>query len=208
MIRLLGDEICNENQEMAMKNNKKIAALALLVFGLSQSALAAVDISAGKERAKMCLSCHGQDGNSQTTNIPSLAEQKPAYIANQLRAFRSGMRKGGMMNNMAKGLSNAEINNLAAFFASLKNKSVGSDKEELISEGKRLASGMCFGCHGGKAQGMGVTPRLAGQQPKYLVKQLRDFKNKTRRNPMMGSIAGGFSDDEIKALAEYMSSLE
>ncbi|MDC9729842.1 MAG: cytochrome c [Methyloprofundus sp.] len=191
-----------------MKQYKLSFAFVLLALGLAQNSLAAVDINAGKQRAKMCLSCHGQDGNSQTSNIPSLAGQKPAYIANQLRSFRSGVRKGGMMNNMAKGLSDAEINNLAAFFASLKNKSIGSKKKQLIQEGKELASGMCFGCHGSNAQGMGVTPRLAGQQPKYLVKQLRDFKNKTRKNPMMGSIAAGFSDDEIKALAEYMSSLK
>jgi len=191
-----------------MKKYKTITALALLVLGFSQNAMAKVDVDAGQQRATMCLSCHGPDGNSTTSNIPSLAGQKPAYIVNQLRAFRSGARQGGMMNNMAKGLSNDEINNLAAFFASLKNKSVGSQERELISEGKRLASGMCFGCHGMNAVGMGVTPRLAGQQPKYLVKQLRDFKNKTRKNPMMGSIASGFSDDEIKALAEYMSSLK
>jgi len=191
-----------------MKKYKTITALALLVLGFSQSATARVDVDAGQQRAKMCLNCHGPDGNSMTSNVPSLAGQKPAYIANQLRAFRSGARQDGMMNNMAKGLSNEEINNLAAFFTSLKNKSVGSIEDEQISEGKRLASGMCFGCHGNNAQGMGVTPRLAGQQPKYLVKQLRAFKNKTRKNPMMGSIAGGFSDDEIKALAEYMSSLK
>jgi cytochrome c553 len=191
-----------------MKEYKLMFAYILLALGLSQNAIAAVDADAGKQRAKMCLNCHGQDGNSTTSHIPSLAGQKPAYIANQLRAFRSGVRKDGMMNNMAKGLSNKEINNLAAFFTSLKNKSVGSEQEELISEGKRLASNLCFGCHGSNAQGMGITPRLAGQQPKYLAKQLRDFKNKTRKNPMMGSIAGGFSDDEIKALAEYMSSLK
>jgi len=191
-----------------MKNYKLMFAFILLALGLSQSVIAAVDVDAGKQRAKMCLNCHGQDGNSTTSNIPSLAGQKPTYIVNQLRAFRNGSRKGSMMNNMAKGLSDAEINNLAAFFASLKNKSVGSKKQQLISEGKKIAGSMCFGCHGRNAQGMGVTPRLAGQQPKYLVKQLRDFKNKTRKNPMMGSIAGGFSDDEIKALAEYMSSLK
>jgi cytochrome c553 len=194
-----------------MKKNKKIAVFGVLVFGLSQNiiaAAAAVDVEAGKQRAQMCFNCHGQEGNSTTTNIPSLADQKPAYIVNQLRAFRNGNRKNGMMNHIASGLSNAEINNLAAFFASLKNKSVGSDQENLISEGKRLAGGMCFGCHGVKAQGMGNTPRLAGQQPKYLVKQLRDFKNRTRKNARMGAIASGFSDDEIKALAEYMSSLK
>jgi len=191
-----------------MKHYKQLAAVILLALSASQTTVAAVDINAGKERAAMCLNCHGQDGNSPSSNIPSLAGQKPAYIANQLRSFRSGARKDGMMNNMAKGLSNAEINNMAAFFTSLKNKSVGSNKKELIQEGKKLASGMCFGCHGAGAVGMGVTPRLAGQQPKYLVKQLKAFKNKTRKNPMMGSIAGGFSNDEIKALAEYMASLK
>jgi cytochrome c553 len=73
----------------------------------------------------MCFTCHGADGNSKNPNFPILAGQKPAYLVNQLRAFRKGTRKNGMMQNMAANLNDAEINNLAAFFASVQNISAG-----------------------------------------------------------------------------------
>lgn len=169
-------------------------------------ALAAPDISAGKERAGMCLNCHGADGNSQSSNFPTLAGQKPAYLVNQLRAFRSGTRTNGMMQNMASNLSDQDINNLAAFFASLKNKKAGGDAA-LAKQGESKAL-MCFGCHGNGAKGMGVTPRLAGQHPAYLKQQLRAFKDGSRESGPMRGIANMLSDEDMTAVTEYMGSLE
>ncbi len=185
-------------------NVLKVCNFLFLLFccGLS---FAEVDIAAGKQRAAMCLNCHGPDGNSQNSNFPSLAGQKPAYLVNQLKAFREGRRENGMMQNMAAALTDQEINNLAAFFASLKSQSVGGNSD-LAKKGATKAA-MCFGCHGQGAKGMGVTPKLAGQHPAYLKRQLQAFKSGERTNGPMRGIAGMLSDDEITAVTEYMGSL-
>jgi len=172
----------------------------------SSTAIAKPDINAGKESAEMCFNCHGAEGNSTNSNFPTLAGQKPAYLVNQLRAFRDGTRDNGMMKNMTSSLSNKDINNLAAYFASLKNKSAGGN-EALAKQGKPKAL-MCFGCHGNGAKGMGVTPRLAGQHPAYLQRQLHAFKDGTRESGPMRGIAGMLSDEDINAVTEYMGSLK
>ncbi|MCF7969633.1 MAG: cytochrome c [Methylococcaceae bacterium] len=172
----------------------------------SGAALAVPDINAGKESAGMCFGCHGAEGNSTSSNFPILAGQKPAYLVNQLRAFRDGTRDNAMMKNMTSSLSNDDINNLAAYFSSLKNKSAGGN-EELAEQGKSKAP-MCFGCHGEGAKGMGVTPRLAGQHPAYLQRQLHAFKEGTRKNGPMRGIAGMLSDEDMNAVTEYMGSLK
>lgn len=111
-----------------------------------------------------------------------------------------------MMQNMAKNLTDIEINNLAAYFSSVTNISAGGDKE-LATKGESKAP-MCFGCHGNKAIGMGVTPRLAGQQPAYLQRQLHAFKDSSRKNGPMSGIAKMLSEEDIKAVTEYMGSLK
>ena len=177
--------------------------LSLFVPGF---AFAAPDSAAGKEKAGMCFGCHGAEGNSKNSNFPILAGQKPAYMVNQLRAFRDGKRENSMMQNMAANLTDQEINNLAAFFASVKNISAGGDKA-LAAKGESKAP-MCFGCHGNKAMGMGMTPRLAGQQPAYLQRQLQAFKDGTRKNGPMSGIAKMLSEEEIKSVTEYMGNLK
>ncbi len=184
----------------------KLYQMLLLGLCFSGVANATPDIAAGKERAGMCFNCHGAEGNSKNSNFPILAGQKPAYLANQLRAFRDGKRENGMMQNMAKNLSDQEINDLAAYFAAQKNNSAGGDSE-LAAKGKSKAP-MCFGCHGDKAKGMGVTPRLAGQHPAYLQRQLLAFKDGTRKNGPMSGIAKMLSEQEIKSVTEYMGSLK
>lgn len=185
---------------------KKFYLGVFLTLFVSGSAFAAPDIEAGKKKARMCFNCHGAEGNSKRSNFPSLAAQKPAYLVNQLRAFRDGTRKNGMMQNMAANLSDQEMNNLAAFFASVNNVSAGGD-QALAAKGESKAS-MCFGCHGNKAVGMGVTPRLAGQQPAYLQRQLQAFKDGSRKNGPMSGIAKMLSEEEIQAVTEYMGSLK
>lgn len=185
---------------------RKLVLGVFLSLFVSAFAHATPDIAAGKERAGMCFNCHGKEGNSKNSNFPILAGQKPAYLVNQLRAFRDGARKNGMMQNMAANLTDQEINNLAAYFASEKNVSAGGDSK-LATKGESKAP-MCFGCHGNKASGMGVTPKLAGQQPAYLQRQLQAFKAGTRKNGPMRGISNMLTDEEVKAVTEYMGSLK
>lgn len=90
------------------------------VLGLSSNVMAAGDAAAGKAKAASCMGCHGAQGISAVPTYPNLAGQKAAYTAKQLKAFKSGARKDPTMNAMAKPLSNADIDNLAAYYASLK----------------------------------------------------------------------------------------
>lgn len=167
---------------------------------------AAPNIEAGKEKSGVCFNCHGQGGNSHNPNIPSLAGQKAAYLVNQLRAFREGGRKNGMMQNMTKHLSNQDINNLAAFFNSLKSMSIDQASTSAQKGGSKVS--MCLGCHGMEAKGMGVTPRLAGQQPAYLKRQLLAFKEGTRKNGPMSGIAKMLSEEDLTPITEYLGHLK
>ena len=90
--------------------------IALIAAGHSMAA----DIAAGKAKAQVCASCHGADGISKVPTYPNLAGQKAAYTAKQLKAFRDASRKEPTMNAMAKPLTDADIENLAAFYESLK----------------------------------------------------------------------------------------
>ena len=95
-------------------------ALTVVLVGAAMGVQAAGDAAAGKAKAGTCGGCHGAKGISSNPLWPSLAGQKDAYLVKQMKAFRDGTRKDPMMSPMAKGLSDADIENLAAYYASLK----------------------------------------------------------------------------------------
>ena len=101
-----------------------LAAIAAAIACVLASALPAHagDAEAGRAKAVVCAACHGIDGNSINPLWPNLAGQHAAYLAKQMKAFRSGERKDPVMAPMATGLSDADIDNLAAFYASQKPK--------------------------------------------------------------------------------------
>ncbi|MCQ8127033.1 c-type cytochrome [Methylomonas rivi] len=175
--------------------------LALLLFPAR-----AADIGAGKARASACMGCHGSAGVSNSGMFPSLAGQSSAYLETQLKHFRAGERANATMNAMAKDLKDADIQNLAAYYAGLPGKSAGGDAN-LARTGQEKAA-MCMGCHGNNLQGNGQFPKLAGQHPEYTGKQLTDFKSGARKAGQMNAIAKTLSEDDIKALAEYIGSLK
>ena len=180
--------------------------LGFVVFLSACSMMAqAADIEAGKGRAAVCQGCHGSAGVSSSPMWPSLAGQTAAYLESQLKKFKVGERTNATMNPMAEELSDSDIQNLAAYFASLPGKSAGGDKA-LVEQGKAKAA-MCMGCHGEKLQGKGQFARLAGQQSSYLERQLKAFKNGERKAGPMNALAQSLDDEDIKALAAYLASL-
>jgi len=98
----------------------KTTAAALSLGALLTTTAFAGDVAAGKAKAMMCAGCHGPAGISNNDMWPNLAGQKEGYLASALRDYRSGARANPMMTGMAKPLSDADIANLAAYFASLK----------------------------------------------------------------------------------------
>ena len=163
------------------------------------------DAAAGAEKSQMCAGCHGQNGKSSSAQWPNLAAQQPAYLVNQLKAFKSGERNNPMMQSMAGNLNDQDMENLAAYFSKQAPAKAGGDSA-LASVGKDKA-GMCLGCHGQQAQGNDQIPRLAGQHPEYLITQLKSFKAGERKSGHMQAIANSLSDDDMKALAAYFGSL-
>ena len=174
------------------------------VFLFNSSAQAA-EVDLGKKLVTTCLHCHGSNGNSKQPLTPSLAGQHVLYLESQIKAYQSGLRESPVMKNMVAKLTKKEVRNLSLYLASLSPESVGFDMN-LAKNGKAKFS-MCTGCHGSSAEGRSGFPRLAGQQPEYLEKQLLDFKSGRRKGGMMNGITRALSEQDIKEIAAYLASL-
>ena len=143
----------------------------------------AADIAAGKEKAELCVGCHGENGISQTENIPSLAGQPDQFIQWQLVFFRAGTRKNEQMQPIVEQLNNEDIRNLGAYFASLTppKASKPDDNPDLSKKGAQAAAGRrCASCHTDTYAGTKAVARIAGQREEYLVKALHDYKSGVR----------------------------
>jgi len=162
-------------------------------------------------KAQACAACHGPGGNSTDPAMPSLAGQPAQFISMQLFMFREGNRKDPQMSPMSSSLSNADMNELAAYFSRQKPAAVSHETaSENAAAGRRLAEQHhCVQCHGPSLLGLQHIPRLAGQQFAYLRTQLRGFKAKTRADfdGNMTSAAELLSDTDIEILADYLSGL-
>lgn len=168
--------------------------------------VSAADMAAGEQKAELCASCHGPKGNSSNGQTPNLAGQQSTYLANQLKAYKTGNRLTLTMLAVAANLTNEDINNLAAYFSTQKPIKTSSADQELAKTGEAKAN-MCLGCHGAKAQGNGQFPRLAGQPTEYLAQQLKAFKEGSRKSGTMQAITASMSEADFKALAAYFGSL-
>ncbi len=188
-------------------------------FALGLSALtdfpahAADAVAAGKEKAELCAGCHGDNGISQTENIPSLAGQQDQFIQWQLVFFRSGARKNEQMQPIVEQITNEDIRNLGAYFASLTppKPPASDDNPDLSKKGAQAAVGRrCASCHTDSFAGTKAVARIAGQREEYLVKALHDYKSGARSGgagAAMSDVAYPLSDEEITALAHYLAHL-
>ncbi len=185
-------------------NTQRLFLVLFLSLTFSHSVYAA-DLAAGEQKAAACASCHGQNGNSNNAQWPILAAQQSNYIVNQLKAFKAGERINPMMQSMAAGLTDSDINNLAAFFSS--QKPVKNNSDSALAKLGEAKAAMCLGCHGSSGAGNGQFPRLAGQHPDYLVRQLMAFKTGSRKSGPMQAITSNFNESDFKELAAYFGSL-
>ncbi len=183
---------------------QRLALSLFFIFSFTSSAFSA-DINAGKNKATLCQGCHGANGNSKVPLYPSLAGQRATYIEAQLKAFQTGLRANSTMQGMAANLNEMDIKNIAAYFSSLPSEIAGGDSS-LVKKGENKVA-MCAGCHGSTAEGRGSFPRLAGQQPEYLKKQLLSFKNGSRKGGPMNAIVSSLSEQDISEIAAYLGSL-
>ncbi len=189
--------------------------LCAVTLGLSASLAVparAADIAAGKEKAELCIGCHGEAGISQTENIPSLAAQQDQFIEWQLVFFRAGSRKNEQMQGIVEQIDNNDIRNLGAYFASLPPPAPApDDNPDLSKKGAQAAAGRrCASCHTDNFAGTKAVARLADQREEYLLKALHDYKSGVRSGGAMAAMADvayPLSDEEITALAHYLAHL-
>jgi cytochrome c553 len=191
---------------------KKIPLLVVLSIGaLVPPAAMAQDAAAGKAKSERCAACHGADGNSIVGTFPILAGQTARYLYLELRDFKEGARKDPVMSAQLDGLSKQDFFDLAAYFAAqtLKSPAFKVDPARVERGRKKSEEVLCTMCHLGGFKGQNEIPRVAGQQPEYVMKQLRDFKARTRTNDAgnMTAVAQTLSDDDIVDLAHYLVSL-
>ncbi len=172
----------------------------------------AADPDAGGEKAELCAACHGPGGNSANPAVPSLAGQPAQFIATQLFQFREGNRKDPQMTPVAAGLSNADMNALAAYFSrqKLAAPARAGDPARATAAARLTEQHHCVQCHGPALTGQQHIPRLPGQQREYLRAQLLAFKAGTRADMdgNMTSAAQALSAQDIEILADYLSSLD
>ncbi|MDD2664968.1 MAG: c-type cytochrome [Dechloromonas sp.] len=202
------------------KFGKLIAGAALTavfsggVPAADQAALArAEEIVGGR-----CFLCHGLEGESASPVFPRLAGQHADYIAKQLADFKSGKRKSDTMAPQVEELTPAEMKAIGLFF---QTKEIGGrplKDGELVAVGKFIFnrgnqfSGLpsCASCHGPKGLGTPQLPRLAGQHPRYIEDQIKQFnkRERTNDNAVMHTVASKLSELETHAVAEYIATLE
>lgn len=185
---------------------------------------ASTQIERGKAAAMVCLACHQADGNGLeapgATSWPRLAGLNSAYLANQLRAFKTGERTSAEMVPFANMLSDEQIDDVAVYYSSLPAKApegAATASPEVLAAGKKLALHgdwdryivSCVSCHGPGNQGVGhVFPDIAGQHPGYIANQLSDWRDDKRSGDPLGLmkvIAKRMSDADITAVSAWLS---
>lgn len=165
-----------------------------------------------------CFLCHGLEGESASAVFPRLAGQHSEYIAKQLADFKAGKRKSDTMKPQSDELTSQEMKALGVFFEGKTAKPRQAKDAELLAVGKFVFnrgnqfSGLpsCASCHGAKGYGTPLLPRLAGQHPRYIEDQLKQFnkRERTNDNAVMHTIASKLSELEAHAVAEYIATLD
>ncbi|MDX1376264.1 MAG: c-type cytochrome [Burkholderiales bacterium] len=204
----------------ALHTTLGLAVSALLVICATQ---AAADEARALARAQeiiggRCFLCHGARGEAASELFPRLAAQNAEYVAKQLANFKSGERRSDTMQGMAADLTPEDMRALGLFFSRQPSPPHAVSDRALVEEGSAIyAKGgasievsACAGCHGPHGHGSTTLPRLAGQVAAYLETQLRQFGKRVRTNDnaIMQDIAAKMTEREMKAVAEYLSTLD
>jgi len=165
----------------------------------------------------VCIACHGADGNGPVPMFPRLAGQSAEYLLKQMQDFKNNKRPGEIMAPNVANLSLDDMANLALFFAGQKALPAPVGDPALVARGKKFfddgntVSGVpaCSGCHGANGEGSPLYPRIAAQHVEYTIEQIKQFASGKRKNDkrLMQAVASRMSEDETKAVAQYLASL-
>jgi cytochrome c553 len=199
----------------------RLALLSGLLL-ISTAAVAAGNAEAGKAKTATCSACHGTDGNSVNAEWPSLAGQHEDYLVDAMQSFKNGSRSMVLMTGQIDNLSDQDIEDIAAFFAS-QNIARKTADPELVAQGERLYRGgdldrgisACLACHGPSGHGNPLAgyPSLSNQHAKYTANQLMAYRDQTRQtdagvNQIMRNISALMTEEDILAVAAYVQGLQ
>lgn len=190
----------------------------IVTFAVAADQTQEIDTSAVEQTANtVCAACHAADGNSAITINPKLAGQHEGYLYKQLKNFKDGTRKNAVMGGMVANLSPADMQGLAAYYASQSAKLAKAKTEGAGSLGEQIYRGgiattnvpACAACHGANGEGMPKRfPRLSAQHADYTLQQLKIFRSGGRANaPMMQAISTRMTEAEMQAVADYIQGL-
>ncbi len=203
----------------------KSPLLPLLALVVAVPALAADPKPAAKADAakgetiatQVCAACHAFDGSRGLPANPILQGQHPEYLVKQLQDFKSGVRSNAVMKGFAATLSEQDMRDVAAFYATKTAKPGFATNKDTLLLGERIYRGgiadrkiaACAGCHSPNGAGIPAQyPRISGQHGEYAEAQLIAFRSGARANSLqMTGVAAKLNDREIKALADYMTGL-
>lgn len=194
-----------ENAGAADQDNIELSSRLTSILNNESSHLQA--IQEGKKASFFCANCHGIDGNSKFMEVPNLAGQNPSYLLTQLLKFSNGQRRNAFMERLVKELSGDDLVNISVYFASKAVSPKSASNTAQVAAGKTLFLHTCQQCHGPSAHGSGDIPRLAGQNQEYLSVSLKRYRagNGQRINQQMQSVAKQLTDEQINAVAVYLS---
>ncbi len=167
------------------------------------------DIVRGEKLAYTCLGCHGIEGYRNaypSFRVPKLGGQKTAYLITALQGYRDGTRKHTTMNAQAQSMTDQDIEDVSAYFATLGTETVAAGGSTAPPFDKAATCVACHGQNGISVQPM--WPTLAGQHEDYLVHALKQYRSGERQNAVMMPLAAGLTDTDIKVLAKYYAGLE
>jgi len=185
----------------------RAAAFAAALF-VSAPAPAA-DVARGKALAEACAACHGADGNSTIDLHPSLAGQQPVFLTLQMILFREGIRSFAPMNEAMKGMADADIEALSAFYAAQTLRHEPPERNDAKARRGAVLSERfrCGVCHLPTYAGQNQVPRLTGQREDFLLHAMQEYQSGRRQgtDTQMNAALYGLSDQDLADLAHYIA---
>lgn len=194
---------------MIIKIKTIVTAALLPVLCASFPAFAEGDATAGETLGYTCLGCHGVEGYRNaypSYRVPKLGGQKAAYLVVAIKGYREGTRAHPTMTAQASSLTDQQIEDISAYLASVSAETVeaGGSSAPSLEE-----TTTCNACHGQNGISLSPSwPTLAGQHEDYLVHALNQYRDGTRKDPVMAPLVAALTDEDVKLLARYYSRLD
>lgn len=196
----------NHKQSTFTSTSRALAAVALLFFLCPAQAQQPLKLD-------LCIACHGPQGNSQSSQFPSLAGQPKVFIENQLVLIREGLRDIPQMKGLLDGMKDADLTILANYFSAQTpiRAAAGPVNHETYQRGKDIARNMlCGTCHLPDYSGRQQIPRLAGQHEAFLLFAMKQFRDHAGpgRDTIMSASLYGLKDADLADLAHFLSNFK